>query len=84
MKTVGLFLIFNSVMPGADVVTDFLTGIDLSKRSHKYWARLTIMWMFLPFMVNSFLAVLNLCKLSTSKKRSAFSKVDFYDHVEFI
>jgi hypothetical protein len=47
-----LFVIFNVILPCADVATDFSTFLSFLQHGHQYWAAITLAWMFLPFLAN--------------------------------
>ena len=51
MRSLALFLLMNSGLPGADVVTDFLTFLAL-RPVHPYWAFFSLFWMFVSFLVH--------------------------------
>ena len=51
MPSLSLFLLMNSGLPGADVVTDFLTFLAL-RPVHPYWAAFSLFWMFASFLVH--------------------------------
>ena len=54
---VALFLITNSVFPSTDIGTDLATFVDLRKQGHVRWSYLTLFWMWLPFLFNSFVVL---------------------------
>ena len=53
------FVVFNVILPCADVGTDFYTFLSFLQEGHVYWATITLGWMFLPFIINSLLACRN-------------------------
>ena len=57
------FVLFNCVLPCADVALDFLTFLAFYQAGHVYWAVMTISWMFLPFLANILFVF---CKLVVS------------------
>ena len=59
---IGLFVVFNSLLPGSDVGTDFITCIDLFHQGHKLWACMTLFFMWNPFIVHSIFVVFKFCK----------------------
>merc|ERR1719319_1094633 len=50
-RKILLFLIFNCVLSGLDVGTDFATFVTLVTL-HPWWAGLTLVWVFVPFFIN--------------------------------
>ena len=48
----SLFVIFNVILPCADVASDFSTFLSFLQHGHQYWAAITLAWMFLPFLAN--------------------------------
>ena len=53
------FVVFNVILPCADVGTDFSTFLFFLQEGHVYWATITLSWMFLPFIINTLLACKN-------------------------
>ena len=49
---ISLFLIFNSILPLTDVVTDSFTSYDLFVSGHVLWATITFYLMWNPFIVH--------------------------------
>ena len=54
-RTVGkgkalLYIIFNSLLPGIDVISDFLTFNELMYSGNPKWAWVTLFCIFLPFL----------------------------------
>ena len=53
-----LFGIFNSFLPGGDVVLDLITCIDLYNRNHVFWAFVSFLLMWNPFFIHLLLFLL--------------------------
>ena len=45
------FILFNCVLPGSDVGTDFSTFLSLLSDGQAWWAGLTLGWMFVPVII---------------------------------
>ena len=45
-----LHIIFNSIVPGADVTSDFLTFLQLLEHDDIQWAMAVLVFMFVPFL----------------------------------
>ena len=58
---IGLFVVFNSLLPGSDVGTDFITCIDLFNQGHRLWACMTLFFMWNPFIVHSIFMAFKFC-----------------------
>ena len=48
-KTALAHFTLNAAVPSFDMVTDFLTGLNLISKGHVWWGLATILCMFLPF-----------------------------------
>ena len=48
--SISKFVIFNSIFPSLDTVTDVVTFSDLLERQHVFWAGVTAAWMFSPLI----------------------------------
>ena len=64
---IALFLFFNSVLPCADVATDFYTFLTFFQEGHIKWAMMTLSWMFLPFFAN-ILILIRSCIVDCQKR----------------
>ena len=69
VKTVGkrlnkgiLYIIRNSVVPGADVTSDFLTFRQLWKHGDIYWAVAVLVFIFVPFLFKIGEFVVDICR----------------------
>ena len=49
---VGLFWLFNTILPFTDVGTDFFTFLDLLRDGHVMWATLTFVVVWNPFFIH--------------------------------
>ena len=52
MIKILLFGVFNSFLPGGDVITDLITCIDLYYNNHVYWAVVSFLLMWNPFIIH--------------------------------
>ena len=57
-----LFGIFNSFLPGGDVIIDLITCIDLYYNNHVFWAFVSFLLMWNPFMIHLLLFLLSLVR----------------------
>ena len=64
---VGLFVVFNSLLPGSDVGTDFITCIDLFHQGHHLLACMTLFFMWNPFIVHSIFMAFKFCNHKNHK-----------------
>ena len=62
MKKGVLHIIFNSVVPLADVTSYFLTFLELWAHGDLGWAIAVLFFMFLPFLFKFFEFVVDLCR----------------------
>ena len=62
LKKGTLHIIFNSVLPGADVSSDFFTFLELWAHSDIGWAIAVLFFMFLPFLFKFSEFVVDLCR----------------------
>ena len=65
------FLIFQDVLPFADLITDFISGLKYQKDGHRYWALCTWTLMGVPLVLTISSEMLNLfrsCKNTKSHK----------------
>ena len=46
-----VYILLNSLVPGTDILTDMLTATDLAKAEHTKWSILTVVLIFLPFLL---------------------------------
>ena len=52
MLKIGLFVLFNCILPFTDMGTDFLTFLDLLQDGHTMWATLTFALMWNSFLIH--------------------------------
>lgn len=52
MIKLPLFGVFNSFLPGGDIITDLITCIDLYNNDHVYWASVSFLLMWNPFIIH--------------------------------
>ena len=52
MIKILFFGVFNSFLPGGDVITDLITCIDLYYNNHVYWAVVSFLLMWNPFIIH--------------------------------
>ena len=52
MIKLGLFVVFNSILPFTDVATDGTTFFDLNENGHANWAAATFYFMWNPFILH--------------------------------
>ena len=57
-----LFGVFNSFLPGGDVITDLITCIDLYYNNHVYWALVSFLLMWNPFIIHLLLFLVGLVR----------------------
>ena len=62
LKKGVLHSIFNSLMPGADVSSDFLTFLELWKKGDIGWAIAVLFFMFVPFFFKMGEFLVDLCR----------------------
>merc|ERR1719319_476711 len=75
IKLVGAFFLFNSVLPGADMVTDILNVNDLYQKSNPAWATISLFWVFVPFLLklsSLFVKVYRQCKSDLEPQKKGF------------
>ena len=63
-----LHIISNSVMPGADVTSDFLTFLELWQHGDYGWAVAVLTFMFVPFLFKLGEFVVDLCNGKVSER----------------
>ena len=73
-----VFLIFNCFLPFVDMATDLVTFFMLVTY-HPKWAAITLMWMFVPFIIHA----IRLIYLS-SRCKTDFKTKQFFYHLPFI
>ena len=64
---IGLFFLFNSILPFSDVITDSLTSFNHHKSGHVLWARMTFFLMWNPFLAHLLAFLFTLFKSTWSK-----------------
>merc|ERR1719319_814187 len=75
IKLVGAFFLFNSVLPGADMVTDILNVNDLYQKNNPMWATISLFWVFVPFFMklfSLFVKVYRQCKGDLEPNKKGF------------
>ena len=83
---VGLFWVFNTVVPFTDVGTDYFTFLDLLRDGHIMWATLTFVVMWNPFLIHLgvFLFGLLQNKIYGSEFEAAQKVKDIAYHLPFV
>ena len=59
MIKLGLFVVFNSILPFTDVTTDGVTFFELLENGHANWAAATFYFMWNPFILHLLTFVYN-------------------------
>ena len=62
MIKLGLFVVFNSILPFTDVATDGITFFDLLENGHTNWAAATFYFMWNPFILHLLTFIKNIIK----------------------
>ena len=63
MISLGLYVVFNSILPFTDVATDGITFFDLIENGHTHWAAVTFYFMWNPFILHLLTFIKNIIKV---------------------
>ena len=80
MKKVVLHIVFNSVVPGADVFFDFSLFLELWNHEDYGWAAAVLTFMFVPFLFKLGEFVVDLCQGKVKEK----NVVGLFLHLPFV
>ena len=72
----GKFFTFNFALPSSDQVTDLVGFVDLLSHGHVYWAVVTLMWVFLPFLVELIIFLTNW--ITAARNKYTFSPLKVF------
>ena len=75
----GVFhIVFNSIGPGADVTSDFLTFLELMEHHDIGWAMAVLFFMFVPFFFKLAEFVVDLCRGKVKENNVVGQSISVY------